>query len=226
MEPENIKSLVSVAHLAMQESRAYGFAVYGRIGETGFTPLYEFNASEIKGADASRVVSLALKIAKKEVGKLVYLFREADVSRGDREILEQASRTVEAIWSLFDRSEALVQMARRVARLQAEVADLKIAERARGFVQNRRPNAIGIISHHVDNVLRAQRLPGLLEDLAHDLEHELAERALISRAKDLLQNSHGISEDQAYALLRSNSRKSRRKIGAVARQLVGAQPSP
>jgi response regulator NasT len=102
------------------------------------------------------------------------------------------------------------------------LADLKIAERARGFALNPRPNAIGIISHHVDSVLQTHRLPTQLQQIAEDLEHQLAERALISRAKNLLQSAQGISEDQAYALLRASSRKSRRKIGAVARQVIGA----
>lgn len=48
-----------------------------------------------------------------------------------------------------------MQLATRIGRLQAELADLKIADRARGFLAHPEPNATGIVARHVESVLQA-----------------------------------------------------------------------
>ena len=63
----------------------------------------------------------------------------------------------------------------------------------------------------------------LLQQFAQDLEEQIEERRLIARAKSLLQNTYGISEEQAHARLRLSSLRSRRRLGEVADQLIKGQ---
>lgn len=53
-----------------------------------------------------------------------------------------------------------------------------------------------------------------------DARTELAERKVVDRAKGILMKSKGISEDEAYRLLRRTAMNQSRKIGDVAQSLV------
>ncbi|SHN19805.1 ANTAR domain-containing response regulator [Roseibium suaedae] len=53
-----------------------------------------------------------------------------------------------------------------------------------------------------------------------DARSELAERKVVDRAKGILMKSKGISEDEAYRLLRRTAMNQSRKIGEVAQSLV------
>ena len=53
-----------------------------------------------------------------------------------------------------------------------------------------------------------------------DARSELAERKVVDRAKGMLMKSKGISEDEAYRLLRRTAMNQSRKIGEVAQSLV------
>ena len=55
---------------------------------------------------------------------------------------------------------------------------------------------------------------------------QVEERAVANRAKAVLQNRYGMSEDQAYLHLRSESRRSRRRLSEVARELLNEQRPP
>jgi two-component system, response regulator / RNA-binding antiterminator len=50
----------------------------------------------------------------------------------------------------------------------------------------------------------------------------LADRKVIDRAKGLLMRARGISEDEAYALLRSTAMDQKRKVINVAEALITA----
>jgi AmiR/NasT family two-component response regulator len=75
----------------------------------------------------------------------------------------------------------------------------------------------------VESVLRTRRFEAMLDQFAGDLEDQLEERKIIAEAKDLLQATQGITEEEAYSQLRLNSRRSRRRIFEVAHQLVKAR---
>jgi AmiR/NasT family two-component response regulator len=53
-----------------------------------------------------------------------------------------------------------------------------------------------------------------------DIQQEIAERDLANRAKALLQRRYGMSEDQAHVHLRLVSRKSRKRLRDVARDVL------
>ena len=51
----------------------------------------------------------------------------------------------------------------------------------------------------------------------------LADRRDVERAKALIQERRGVSEDEAYRLLRDRAMKERRRVGDIARQLIEAE---
>lgn len=61
----------------------------------------------------------------------------------------------------------------------------------------------------------------LREELA-EAKSQLAERKVIDRAKAILMRTRGLSEEQAYALLRTTAMKQSRRIAAIAESLVTA----
>ncbi len=62
----------------------------------------------------------------------------------------------------------------------------------------------------------------LLLELA-DTKHKLAERKVIDRAKGLLMNRHGMSEDQAYQRLRTMAMNKNLKLADIAQRLLDVE---
>jgi|SRR5579883_679978 len=112
----------------------------------------------------------------------------------------------------------------QIGELQAELADSKIGDRARGLLDQPggRPGAIETMERHIETVLRASQSLRLLEKTSQQLEEELAERKLTQIAKSILMQTCGMSEEQAHLHLRSLSRKSRRPLKAIAQDLIDA----
>jgi AmiR/NasT family two-component response regulator len=69
-------------------------------------------------------------------------------------------------------------------------------------------------------VLRPGQLGTVLAQLFQEIEREIEERELANRAKAVLQTRYGMSEDQAHVHLRLVSRKSRKRLRDVARDLL------
>jgi AmiR/NasT family two-component response regulator len=51
----------------------------------------------------------------------------------------------------------------------------------------------------VESVLRTRRFEAMLDQFAGDLEDQLEERKIIAEAKDLLQATQGITEEETYS---------------------------
>jgi len=92
----------------------------------------------------------------------------------------------------------------------------------------------GVSAYIVDG-LRQERVKPILEmaisrfnafsRLSRELEEarsELENRKLVERAKGILMKSRGLSEEQAYALLRKTAMNQNRKIADIAQSLVTA----
>ncbi len=91
------------------------------------------------------------------------------------------------------------------------------------------------VSAYVVDGLRQERIKPILDmaitrfnayaRLSRELEdarHELAGRKLIERAKGILMRTRGLSEDQAYGLLRTTAMNQNRKIADIAQSLITA----
>jgi response regulator NasT len=89
------------------------------------------------------------------------------------------------------------------------------------------------VSAYVVDGLRKERVKSILdmaisrfrafsrmEQELEDARSELENRKVVERAKGILMRSRGISEDEAYALLRKTAMNQNRKISDVAQSLV------
>lgn len=56
----------------------------------------------------------------------------------------------------------------------------------------------------------------------HSLEGAFSRRAVTERAKGILMERHGVTEEQAFTLLRDEARRSQRKVVDVAESIVGS----
>jgi len=224
MSQELPRSLHPLALLAAREAGADGFAIYqcdpasGRrearldwgvpapgAGETGLT-----------------VTSFPLRAGDEVTGVLTFVFREASISPQAQSLLDQVALAIEEVWRLSLVPAAYARNAARIGELETELADSKIADRARGLLANGvlPRDAIDTIVRHVESVLRPGQLVTVLGQLIQEIEGEMAERELANRAKAVLQRRYGMSEDQAHVHLRLVSRKSRKRLRDVARDLL------
>jgi hypothetical protein len=109
----------------------------------------------------------------------------------------------------------------RLADLEAQLMDSKIADRVRGYLADETDaDPTEAIARHVETVLRPTRTRLLLEQALSELEEEIEERRLVAQAKSILQARDSVSEEQAHIELRVRSRRSRKPLKDVARQVI------
>jgi hypothetical protein len=211
------RSVQSLARLALQESGAVGFAIY-QLDADGGEPVSKCQ----EGLLAPDEVSFRLTIDDGVTGRLSFVFRDAAVNLSTQLLLEKVARAIESVWRSSRAPEKCARIAQRIAELEAELADEKIADRASGMLQEgasaRSP--IEAIAHHVESVLRTSELENALFQLEQDMAERLAERRLTSRAKAVLQSRFGISEEQAHVHLRIVSRTNRMRLRDVAQAMI------
>jgi ANTAR domain len=218
------RSLQPLAEIGLQKAGAAGYAIYQLDPRT--------NARELKFAagapvpetrqEGFTVTSFPLRAADEATGVLSFVFRGTAVSPGAQSILERIAGAIEEVWRLPLAPQTYARNAARIGALEAELADSKIADRASGLLAAGQPpaDAIDTIARHVESVLRPGQLATVLEELIGEVQREIAERDLANRAKALLQSRYGMSEDQAHVHLRVVSRKSRKRLRDVARDLL------
>ena len=134
-----------------------------------------------------------------------------DLASPSRDALEQmaaASGSMERPVAMFvDRSDAETTRAAIEAGVSAYVVDGLEKRRIRAIVE------MAISRFHAVARLRAE--------LAATRE-ALSERKTIDRAKGLLMKARGLSEEEAYALLRKTAMEKGRKLADIARALIDA----
>jgi hypothetical protein len=168
-----------------------------------------------------RSIRLLLRLAEREGAEREGAEREASRVR------DRYGALVAALQRHEQALQSYARQAARIADLEAELIDDKIAARAEGLLQEWRLDreAIAILEAHVEGVLRPNRFGTMLEQASRALEEEIAERKLTTQAKSVLQGAYSMSEEQAHLHLRTMSRKSRRPLKEVARELVEARDS-
>ena len=132
-----------------------------------------------------------------------------DLENPSRDVLEQmvqVSRPVERPVAMFvDHSDAAMMQAAVDAGVSAYVIDGLKAERVKSVVDVA--------------IARFNAFARLQRELA-DARTELAERKLIDRAKGIVMKAKGLSEDEAYALLRRTAMNRKCKISDIAQSII------
>ncbi len=224
MSGELRQSLHQLALLAAREARADGFAIH-QLDPAGEGRELKFGwgaPPPEAGETGHTAISFPLHADDQVTGILTFVFHESVISPRAQSLLEKMAGAIGAVWRLSLLPTTYARNAVRIARLETELADSKIADRARGLLANGAPSrdAVDTILRHVESVLRPGQLRTVLGQLTGELEQEIAERELANRAKAVLQTRYGMSEDQAHVHLRLVSRKSRKRLSAVARDLL------
>lgn len=124
--------------------------------------------------------------------------------------------------------EQMFQVSRVVRRPVAMFVDKSDAERTEAAM-----NA-GVSAYIVDD-LRRERVGPILDmtisrfkvfnQLQEELEstkRELADRKIVERAKGILMRRRGLTEDQAYAMLRKTAMDAKTRISEIARTVIDA----
>jgi response regulator NasT len=166
----------------------------------------------LRAAGVDRVVVIA------DTGDLLQRLAEVnpdvvviDLESPTRDLLEQmfqVSRVVERPVAMFvDQSDTAMMQAAVDAGISAYVVD--------GLKPDRVKPIIDIA------ILRFNAFARLQKELS-EAKTELADRKVIDRAKGLLMAAKGLSEEDAYALLRRTAMNEKRKLADIARSIVTA----
>jgi hypothetical protein len=227
MSRELPRSLHPLALLAAREAGADGFAIRQIDADGGQREVkldWGLPAPEA-GETGLTVLSFALRAEEEVTGILTFVFRGAAVQPRALSLLERIAPVIEDVWRLSLLPAAYARNAARIGELETGLADAKIADRARGMLATGAPSrdTVDTIIRHVESVLRPGQLGTVLQQLTQEFEQEIAERELANRAKAILQSRYGMSEDQAHVHLRLVSRKSRKRLRDVARDVL-AEP--
>ena len=134
-----------------------------------------------------------------------------DLENPSRDLLEQmfhVSRLVERPVAMFvDNSDQAMLEAAVDAGISAYVVD--------GLKPERVKSVIDIA------ILRFNAFARLQRELA-EARGELADRKIVEKAKGLLMRAKGLSEEEAYVLLRRTAMNEKRKLADIARSVVTA----
>ncbi len=139
--------------------------------------------------------------------------------------LDAIAASIQRIWAAAQK-EPYAPLIDRVAHLEARLIDSKVADRAKGLLTGEpHPGLADAIARHVDGVLRPTQTRRILEQALSDLQDEIEERRVVAEAKEIIQATCRVSEEQAHTRLRLLSRKSRKRLKDVAQQVIEGQQS-
>ena len=227
-----LQSLQPLALLALREAGGEGYAICDVDQVSGRQTLkfsYGVPVPDSESNSKTETFSVAafpLRVDGAVTGTLSFVFRGGAISPEVRALLERVAGPVEAVWQFAQMPKAYAALAARIGELEAELADSKIADRARGLLGtvSQTQGSLDIVERHVEGVLRSSQLMKLLEEVSRELEEKIAERKLVTQAKAVLQGLHGMSEEQAHLQLQTISRKTRKPIKDVAQELIETGP--
>ena len=215
-------SLSALAHVAMRAAGADGYAFFQRTTDN----LGLVREDAIGGSITEDVLTdpLVVTYTLGQDGILAFIFHDHTRLRQARLQLDRISGTIDAVWRAVHTVEQYSQLANHLAELETSLMDAKIADRTLGFLVTPGHDPIEAIARHVAGVLRETSTRRALQEISKELEEEVEERRLMGRAKAILQKSQDMSEEEAHAHLRLVSRKSRRRLKDVARDIIKQYP--
>jgi hypothetical protein len=212
-------SLSALAQVAMREAGAEGYAFFQRNPETLRLAAQDAGGDAVTEDGFANPLVVTYPLGAD--GVLAFAFHDHARLREVRRQLDRIAGTIEAVWRAAHTVEQYSQLANHVAELETSLMDSKIADRTLGFLVTSGQDPIESIARHVEGVLRETSTRRTLEQISRELEEEVEERRLVGQAKAILQKSQEMSEEEAHAHLRLVSRKSRRRVRDVARDVIG-----
>lgn len=224
-------SLSALAAIAARQAGAEGYAYFAKNSETG--SLRRLTACGVPIAEAavtegSRLPGLAIYPLRGNgaVDRLLaFKFGDSTETPERSAQLDGIVETIASVWGASEAGRRYRRLIERVRELETRLLDSKIADRARGFLLSGGDSgAPEKIARHVDGVLRPTATQHVLEKMVQELELEIEERRIVSLAKGVLQATTGMSEEQAHAYLRSQSRRSRTPLRDVAQRVLEWNP--
>lgn len=159
---------------------------------------------------------------------LVLVFSDEAHRRSSAPVLRKIAPVFESLARFFTEQSRQVKLASRITELESTIAVDKILDRARGLLREHpqlNEHTIELVDRHVAKVLAPNQFSQVLRDRLRELEGLAAERDITARAKRVLQEQNGFSEERAYLLLRTLSRQRRKRISEIAREIVDGQSS-
>jgi ANTAR domain len=229
------QSVTSLALVAMQAAGADGChiaeaerlsgSLVNRYSNGAALPAWlESSAAGVIHGPGVVVAAYHLQAQGLLAGRLAFVFRSAEVAREKLAILEKLAPIIESVHAL---PYLTARIASRIARLEAELAAMKIVERTRGILAGgaTESGAVETVVGHVESVLEGHYFGSSLRQLLPDIEDRIAQRRVVVEAKAMLENLCGMSEEEAYLYLRVRSRSTRRRISDVAQEVLSGENS-
>src|SRR5271170_6740247 len=136
MSLELPRSLHPLALLAAREAGAEGFAIHQCDPADGRREVkIEWGVSPPKAGEAGlTVASFPLHAGGEVTGELSFIFRGAEIAPRAQSLVERIAAVIDEVWRLPQLAAAYARRAARIGELETELADSKIADRARGLV--------------------------------------------------------------------------------------------
>ncbi len=223
-------SIESFLSIVLEEAGANGYAVYECDEAEGGLILFcshgisshrSTSATALTASKDSQIVSLSLMGPAGPAGLLDIAFQHKDAIT--QEVLFLLQSAAESVGTLLQHTRLGTELAgltARIAGLESQLAEVKIAERARGLAQQsdiyRKSE---ILSAHIASVLNSRQIEQMLTAYIITLEDRLEERRVLSEAKAVLQRTLHLSEEEAYFRLREASRRTRSRLVDIATQV-------
>ena len=221
------QSLSALAEVVLRETNATGYAIFQKTLEAPGLARIAARGTEIPGPALLEqtdraVVTFPLHAGGPADGFIAFSFADEAAAILAGEPLSRTVEAIEAVWAARHLDARYFRLVRRLSILESQLIDSKIADRARGILADSNPNPdiLDSLVRHVHTVLRPSSVSLGLENLLRELEEEIEERRVTGQAKALLETAHGLSEEQAYLFLRTQSRKSRRRLKDIARDVI------
>jgi AmiR/NasT family two-component response regulator len=219
-------SLSALARIAVRETSADGYALFRLNSEDGKLARHDETGLTIEEDAALRGQPGIVTYRVGHDGIVAFAFHDEGRSLQVRPELDRIAALIESVWLAAQAAGRYSELASEVADLELRLMDSKIADRVRGYLNSHEgASPVDAIARHVEGILRPASAGQVLEQLTRDLEEAVEERRLTNRAKVILQNAYGMSEEQAHMHLRQISRKTRRKLKDVAADLIERNPA-
>jgi AmiR/NasT family two-component response regulator len=157
---------------------------------------------------------------------LILVFDNEKAKNEAKPVLRRIVPLFETLAHFVNSGTRQVKLAAKISELEASIAAEKIMDRARGLLKEHpqlNETTIERVDRHVAKVLASLQFSQDLEGRLRDLEGRAAERDLAARAKVMLQERRGLSEEEAYLHIRTISRQQRKRIAEVAREILQAE---